>query len=193
MNSKTEREQNSPCQWRDSKDIYYIMDTLKLNYATEVGNVTVENLSAASLIDLINGQLPPIQSSSAIADNCITLSVCGLNWQTIGEKKRYKAIDSAATFRVLNSSSYQSQAHFKHPDLVLDQKSDELTDSLAEKGNKVIYNLSIKQFLGYLQAKNKKFSTLFDTKNSIGPKNFQRVFSPFEQLKIDESIARCAR
>lgn len=189
VHKEDEKKVNRSRSWTDSQEIYYLLDTLKLNYSTVAGNMTVENLSKESIDCLISGELPIADKIKETQFNCVTLSVCGVNWQASGDMKRCKAIDSAATIRINNDCHFQTQAHFKHVDLVLDHKLDELTGYFSSRGTDVVYNLSIKQFVRFLQQQNTKFKAKFDQKPAVTSRNFKPLFSPFETKKIEDLIS----
>ena len=183
-----QQQKNNPDQWQDCGNLFYLLGTLKLTYPTNLGVITIEDLSQDSLTALSNGKLSLPEISTNLPSQCITLSVCGMGWETNAGQKRCKAVDNAAVFRLLNDKSLDSQSQFKHVVLLLDQKSDQLSRYEFKGGTNIIYDLSIKQFLDFLHHENKKFTAKFGKNISIRSANFKHIFSKFEQQILNDSI-----
>ena len=105
--------------WRDTGQVYYMLNTLKLSYESEYGPVTFDNLSITSLRALLSelahtqqGHLK--QKVTAGQAFAYSISVCGVTWEESDDSTRVKAISEAAMLRSTHSNFVRSQAVFKH-------------------------------------------------------------------------------
>jgi len=181
--------------WRDTGQVYYLENTIKLTYQSKAGAVTIEKLSLDRLHDVVR-ELQALNESSTLArsevanqTDAFNISVCGVTWQKSedGKSVRIKALPEAALLRSPTACFTKSQAVFKHAFML--EHDDLLTPSSSGKPGIYTYNrISINQFTEQLANANARISPAERKKITVGFDNFSTAFTEHEQSIIDTFI-----
>jgi len=182
--------------WKDTGQVYYLENTLKLTYQSVAGKVTIEKLSLSSLPQVL-AELQALDNATALSRkevanqvDAFSVSVCGVTWQTSqdGQSVRIKALPEAATLRSPSACFTKSQAVFKHAFML--EHDDLLTPSTSGKPGIYTYNrISINDFIKQLTVANEKIAPSQKAKITVGNENFETAFTEHEQSVVDKFIA----
>lgn len=179
--------------WRDTGQVYYFLNTLKLSYESEYGPVSFENLNLDSLTSLLselhNTQHPHLkQKVTAGQTFAFNISLCGVTWEENADSTRVKAIADAAILRSVNSNFVRSQAVFKHESFL--EHNDILNaPSISNNGGIYTYsNISIEQFVEQLEQANSTISNNLKRRINVQPENFKQLFSDHEKAVLDNLL-----
>lgn len=180
--------------WQDTGQIYYLLNTLKLSYEGEHGQVSFEGLSPQALASLLSDieadcsvHLRPKVTAQHTAS--LNISVCAVSWQSREGETRIKAIDSAAVLRSTTPCFSKSQAVFKHAGYVSDNTS--APHTLPNQASLYTYdNVTPTQFLEKLVEVNADIPSQQVNKLPTNPNNFRRVFTPGEEQEMALAIER---
>jgi IS30 family transposase len=185
-----EKEQSHQSIWRDTGQVYYMLNTLKLSYETQYGPVTFENLNLETLPKLLSDLEASTskslkQKETAEQKDAYVISLCGVTWEENENGTRVKAITEAAMLRSTQSDFRRSQAVFKHEQFL--EHNDILNaPSLADKKGVFTYsNISIEQFVHQLERANSTISDNLRRRINVQPDNFKKLFSENEAAEID--------
>lgn len=175
--------------WEDTGRLYFLLDTLKLSFESEVGLVTYERLS----IDMVKDILQQIKAGKSAAfrqkvvaeqTSEIRISVCGMTWQTLHGQSRTRAITEAAVLRSTEPDFFKSQALFKHADRQADLDPNIL--SLPNQGNVFTYDrVSVSDFFTQIKTINTRFEPENKASINLNRENYLAPFSDNEQSVID--------
>ena len=189
-----EKEQTKQSIWRDTGQVYYMLNTLKLSYETEYGPVTFENLNLETLPKLLSDleasdSKSLKQKETAEQKDAYVISLCGVTWEENEDSTRVKAITEAAMLRSTQSDFRRSQAVFKHEQFL--EHNDILNaPSLADKKGVFTYsNISIEQFVHQLERANTTISDSLKRRINVQPENFKKLFSDNEAAQIEELLS----
>ncbi|WP_394223177.1 hypothetical protein [Alteromonas gracilis] len=181
--------------WKDTGQVYYLENTLKLTYQSNAGKVTIEKLSLSSLPEVL-AELQALDNVSTLSRkevanqvDAFSVSVCGVTWQTShdGQSVRIKALPEAATLRSPTACFTKSQAVFKHAFML--EHDDLLTPTLSGKPGIFTYNrISINDFINQLTLSNEKITQSQKAKIAVGHENFEAAFTEHEQSIIEQFI-----
>ncbi|GAB54298.1 hypothetical protein GPUN_0144 [Glaciecola punicea ACAM 611] len=176
--------------WRDTGQVYYLLNTLKLSYESEYGPVTFESLNVSSLAALLSElndtQHPHLkQKVTAGQTFAYSVSLCGVTWEESENSTRVKAISEAAMLRSTQSDFVHSQAVFKHESFL--EHNDILNaPTSAHSGGVFTYpNISIEQFVDQLAHTNASISHKLRRRINVQPENFKRLFTEQEQSEVN--------
>ena len=179
--------------WRDTGQVYYFLNTLKLSYESDYGSVSFENLNLDSLTSLLselrNTQQPHLkQKVTAGQTFAFSISLCGVTWEENADSIRVKAISEAAMLRAVNSDFTRSQAVFKHESFL--EHNDILNaPSISNNGGIYTYsNISIEQFVEQLEHANSTISNNLKRRINVQPENFKQLFSELEKTVLDNLL-----
>ncbi|MBQ4845979.1 MULTISPECIES: hypothetical protein [unclassified Pseudoalteromonas] len=172
-------------QWKDTGKVYYVLETLKISYVSNNGDITFENLSEETVASLIldiyepgNAQLTP--KVIAGVQSCLHISVCGISWQENGSQLRIKAIPNAAVLRTRNSIFSNSQAQFQHASFAVDESTLEIPERAATPSIFTYRNIDLAQFISQLKQANAALPDTLPRKPPICRNNFMKVYSEHE-------------
>jgi hypothetical protein len=176
--------------WRDTGQVYYLLNTLKLSYESEYGAVTFENLNVSSLTALLaelqNTQHTHLkQKVTAGQTFAYSISLCGVTWEEHQDSTRVKAIAEAAMLRSTQNDFVRSQAVFKHQSLL---EHDDILNAPTATNKAGVFtysNVSIKQFVAQLEHTNATISQDLRRRINVQPDNFKRLFSEREQHEVN--------
>ncbi len=195
-------------EWQMSSDIYYLLNTVKINYDSPLGKVTLENIDTASIDDCLQ-TLQNLASAHYDEDGTrapFVITVCGVTWdyltssistekQTI--RQRIRAIPKAAGFRFFADSPKNSDAYFYQANqLKLDcTPSDYFSDRLVGEA-KSVCQLTLSQFINQLHYNNRQFiqshgqalhlrKEHFDETMTQHEQNMLSRFSPLKTASVD--------
>ena len=181
--------------WRDTGQVYYLENTIKLTYQSKAGAVTIEKLSIDRLHEVVK-ELQALNENSTLAraevanqTDAFNISVCGVTWQKSedGKSVRIKALPEAALLRSPTACFTKSQAVFKHAFML--EHDDLLTPSTSGKPGIHTYNrISINQFTQQLANANARLAPTEKKKITVGFDNFSTAFTAHEQSVIDALI-----
>lgn len=176
--------------WRDTGQVYYLLNTLKLSYESEYGPVTFENLNLNSLRSLLNelnnAKSPHLKQKVTAGHTCAyNISLCGVTWQQNEDGTRIKAIPESAMLRCVSSDFKRSQAVFKH-EVFLEHHDILNAPSVNHQNGVFTYsNVSVEQFIRQLEQANADISSDLKRRISVNPENFKALYSAHEQAEID--------
>jgi hypothetical protein len=175
--------------WEDTGRLYFLLDTLKLSFESEVGLVTYERLSVEMVKDILN-QIKEGESAAfrqkIVAEQTseIRISVCGMTWQTLHGQSRTRAITEAAVLRSTTPDFLNSQALFKHADRIIDLDPNIL--SLPNQVNVFTYDrVSVTDFFSQIKTINTRFEPENKASINLNRENYLAPFSDNEQKTID--------
>ena len=181
--------------WKDTGQVYYLENTLKLTYQSNAGKITIEKLSMTSLPQVL-AELQALDTVSTLARketanqvDAFSVSVCGVTWQTAdnGQSVRIKALPEAATLRSPTACFTKSQAIFKHAFML--EHDDLLTPASLSKPGIFTYNrISLNDFISQLALANEKLANGQKATVSVGHQNFETAFTDHEQSIIEKFI-----
>lgn len=181
--------------WKDTGQVYYLENTLKLTYQSNAGKITIEKLSLSSLPEVL-AELQGLDNASTLSRkevanqvDAFSVSVCGVTWQTShdGQSVRIKALPEAATLRSPTACFTKSQAVFKHAFML--EHDDLLTPTSSNKPGVFTYNrISITDFIDQLTLSNEKIAQSQKAKITVGNENFESAFTEHEQSIIEKYI-----
>ncbi|WP_232306405.1 hypothetical protein [Alteromonas macleodii] len=181
--------------WKDTGQVYYLENTLKLTYQSCAGKITIEKLSMTSLAQVL-AELQALDTVSTLAQketanqvDAYSVSVCGVTWQTAdnGQSIRIKALPEAATLRSPTACFTKSQAIFKHAFML--EHDDLLTPASLSKPGIFTYNrISLNDFISQLALANEKLANGQKATVSVGHQNFETAFTDHEQSIIEQFI-----
>lgn len=180
--------------WRDTGQVYYFLNTLKLSYQSEYGSVSFENLNLDSLTSLLSElrttqQHHLKQKVTAGQTFAFNISLCAVTWEESADSTRVKAIAEAAMLRSVNSDFLRSQAVFKHESFL--EHNDILNaPSISNQSGLYTYsNISIEQFVGQLVHANSTISNDLKRRINVQPENFKQLFSEHERTILDNLLS----
>ena len=181
--------------WKDTGQVYYLENTLKLTYQSNAGKITIEKLSMTSLPQVL-AELQALDTVSTLARketanqvDAFSVSVCGVTWQTAdnGQSIRIKALPEAATLRSPTACFTKSQAIFKHAFML--EHDDLLTPASLSKPGIFTYNrISLNDFISQLALANEKLANGQKSTVLVGHQNFETAFTDHEQSNIEQFI-----
>jgi hypothetical protein len=188
--AKAYEESHYTSLWQDTGEVMYLFDTVKLSYESEYGEVTYEKLAIAdveAILDDIKQATTPAMRQKVTAEQTaeIRISICGISWQQHNGQVRAKAIPEAAVLRSTHASFANSQAVFKHADLIANIDRELLF--LPNQTNVFRYNdVSVAAFFEQLEAINARFSQNTENLVCLNKANYDAPFSEHElsQLKM---------
>lgn len=181
--------------WRDTGQVFYMTNTLKLTYASKYGPVTHENLSLATLPELLNeirnsNNALLQQKETAEQKDAFVISMCGVTWQENAESTRIKAISEAAMLRSIHADFKKSQAVFKH-EYFLEHNDVLNAPSISNTHGIFTYaNISIEEFVNQIELANMKISKELQNRIPVQPANFKSLFSEHEAQALNQLMAR---
>lgn len=182
--------------WKDTGQVYYLENTLKLTYQSNAGAITLEKIALDDLPEILH-QLQSVDANSPLArkevanqTDAFSVSVCGVTWQTSenGDSVRIKALPEAAALRSPTACFAKSQAIFKHAFML--EHDDLLTPiSSSNKPGIFIYNrISIGDFTKQIARANARLAPAQKAKVAIGQDNFSSAFTEHEQSAIEQFV-----
>lgn len=194
--SKPEANKNTlmttaqPCElspWQGTGDVFYLLDTLKVECRTEYGVLTLERLPDEQLEELKAGCTDMFSNMNVHQNSCITLSLCGVGVDQLADKTRSKGMSNAATLRIFMDNSVSSECSFTHVLDLSDEKNNELSKYSRSSVNR-LQGISLTQFLSLAEEQNKRFLEKFNSKLGMNADNFQSVFTQLEQQSLDQLL-----
>lgn len=185
---------NSVSVWRDTGQVYYLENTLKLTYQSKSGAITLEKLSLRNLaevlseIDALGTNSPLAPTTLAAQKSAFNISLCAVTWQQKDDSVRVKAIPDAALLRSKTSCFSRSQAIFRHAFLL--EHDDLLSPSLhhAKEGVYTYNRISIEEFTQQISDANARLSGKFRQAINVKADNFDTAFTEHETEQIERLI-----
>lgn len=179
--------------WRDTGQVYYMTNTLKLSYETKFGPVTYENLTLESLPQLLqelSASDNPLLQQKETADqkDAFVISMCGVTWEENKNSTRVKAITEAAMLRSVQSDFKKSQAVFKHEYFL---EHNDVLNAPSLSNNKGVFtyaNISIEEFVAQIELANTHISADLKRRISVQPDNFKSLFSAAEEQALGKVL-----
>lgn len=179
--------------WRDTGQVYYMTNTLKLSYETKFGPVTYENLTLEALPQLLkelNASDNPLLQQKETADqkDAFVISMCGVTWEENENSTRVKAITEAAMLRSVQSDFKKSQAVFKHEYFL---EHNDVLNAPSLSNNKGVFtyaNISIEEFVTQIELANSQISADLKRRISVQPDNFKTLFSAAEEQVLGKVL-----
>ena len=85
-NTSLNSEERSISIWQDTGKVYYLENTLKLSYESDLGKVTIEDLNLDKLrgvLEQISNKDRSLQNQKAVANvqDALTIRICAVTWQ----------------------------------------------------------------------------------------------------------------
>ncbi|MBE1301931.1 MAG: hypothetical protein GJ680_18750 [Alteromonadaceae bacterium] len=191
---KDVREPSEVSVWRDTGEVYYLENTLKLSYQSNSGAITLEKVHLNNLADVLQ-QIDSIAPDSPLARvdvanqaSAFNISLCAVTWQKKDGSVRIKAIPDAALLRSKTSCFSKSQAVFRHAFLL--EHDDLLSPTLSHTKEGVFtYNrVSIAQFTQQIQQANAKLANVYKKAISVKHDNFTNAFTDHENQIINDIL-----
>lgn len=145
--------------WQDMGVVYYLFDTLKLNFTSRHGDITIENLTEKGLIKLLNELSCPNNPLTPCTEKTpqipLEVSLCGVGFESHQGQRRAKAINQAASIRFYDSQLCNSQATYQHQHLAYDDAISPLVQHSEGKSLHRVCGVSLHYFLAQLRLANK--------------------------------------
>lgn len=182
--------------WRDTGQVYYLENTLKLTYQSNSGAITIEKMSLESLPRVLK-ELQNLDRNTSLArqevanqTDAFNVSVCGVTWQRShdGKNVRIKALPEAAVLRSPTACFTKSQAVFKHAFMLEHDDLLSPTSSTSKPGIYTYNRISIAEFTEQLKRSNAQLAPSKKAKLGIQYDNFARAFTEHEQGIIDQLL-----
>lgn len=174
--------------WQETGAVYYLLETLKLEYPSQFGRVCFEAPPLDRLLDLpqwLGRELPPAMAPACYNSNDkILISVCGVSWQRLGKQLRIKAIDRAATLELDALNNGKSRALFQYA-LTAKHGDSQLYASIFE-GKHCYYNLGAADFVQQLQYANASLPAEFKGAVGITKQHFDKPFTDYESRLLGQ-------
>ena len=198
--AKAYEESTMTSLWEDTGEMYFLIETLKLCFESELGSVCYERIEICDALELLKqlqlGNTPAFrQKIIASQPTEIRLSVSGLSWQTLHGNIRTRAVSDAAILRATDPEFQNSQAVFKHADRIHDLDASILT--LPNQLNIFTYeHITPLQFMEQLNRINKRFTPGKGSSVNVNRENYiapftehenNAIHSLSEQLKLSDS------
>ena len=179
--------------WRDTGQVYYMTNTLKLSYESKFGPVTYENLTLESLpllLEELSASNNPLLQQKETADqkDAFVISMCGVTWEENENSTRVKAITEAAMLRSVQSDFKKSQAVFKHEYFL---EHNDVLNAPSLSNNKGVFtyaNISIAEFVAQIELANTHISADLKRRISVQPDNFKSLFSAAEEQALGKVL-----
>ncbi|MCG7496411.1 hypothetical protein MHO82_06020 [Vibrio sp. Of7-15] len=180
--------------WQRCGHIYYLLNTLKLSYESHCGRVTYEKLNFASLHELCaelqKGQYIAPKETAHLPE-LFSLSVCGVCWEEFGAQVRTKAIPEAACIRFENIEYSASEAKFQMAYRMTDDGVTPLCNQAGfDKAVRRINNISVAEFIRFLEACNTRIPRNLVNKLGIRSENFDSVFTLTESHLLEKLLEK---
>lgn len=180
--------------WHHCGHIYYLLSTLKLSYESHCGRVTYEKINLDSLRELCT----ELQKGDHIAPKdtahlpeLFSLSVCGVCWEELGSQVRTKAIPEAACIRFENIDYTASEAKFQMAYRMTDDGVTPLTNQAGfDKAIRRINNISVFEFLRFLEACNTRIPRHLVSRLAIRSENFDSIFTLTESNFLEQLLEK---
>ncbi|APD86792.1 hypothetical protein BM527_12200 [Alteromonas sp. Mex14] len=182
--------------WRDTGQVYYLENTLKLTYQSNSGAITIEKVSLESLprvlkeLQNLDVNSPLARQEVANQTDAFYVSVCGVTWQrsSDGNNVRIKALPEAAVLRSPTACFTKSQAVFKHAFMLEHDDLLSPTSSSSKPGIYTYNRISIADFTEQLKRSNAQIAPSHKAKVGIQYENFKSAFTEHEQAIIDQCL-----
>ncbi len=192
QNSTTLQEPVS--MWKDTGKVYYLENTLKLSFESDMGKVTFENLNFDKLSKILNKIQQNDdslfnQKTTANIKDALTVSVCAVTWQQKDNSTRIKAIPQAAILRSKTAGFESSQAVFRHQQLL---EHDDVLATTQVNGRDGVFtysNVSVGQFIKQLEYTNNNLANLYKKQISVNQDNFKQAFTEKEEQAINNLLS----
>lgn len=180
--------------WRDTGNIFYLENTLKLTYQGKYGKITVENVHLDNLpvilADIAQQQSQFMQQADVAGQkDALYISVCAVTWQTDGQSTRIKAVPEAAILRSSTPRFERTQAVFKHEFML--EHDDLLSLTSTQKEGVFTYpNISLPQFVRQIELANAAVAPDYRRQLSVKQDNFATAFTEHETQVIEHLLAQ---
>jgi hypothetical protein len=180
--------------WKDTGEVFYVLETLKISYMSNLGHTTFESLSpkdAHFLIqDIYNpGNLKLAPKCTAGISSAVHISVCGITWQENGDQLRIKAIPEAAVLRTQQPNFINSEALFQHGSRTVDVAISTLSEHPTCNASFKYKNINLEQFIKQLEQVNSILPQSLQRKQPICRENFKKVYSDHESEVLSNLTA----
>ncbi|MET1218216.1 MAG: hypothetical protein ABWW63_01130 [Glaciecola sp.] len=174
--------------WRDTGQVYYLENTLKITYQSQYGKMTLEQVKLADVVkilkDIQKNEAQYIQQAEVAGQkDAICISVCAVTWQTNGETTRIKAIPEGAMLRSQHANFFRTQAVFKH-EFALEHDDLLTSNALIKPGWFTYMGISVEQFLLQIRKSNLAISPAFKRLVSVNAENFAETFTDNEKGQV---------
>ncbi len=175
--------------WKDTGKVYYLENTLKLSYDSELGKVTYEDLNLEKLSQLLveldnTDRKGSNQKTVANVKDALTISICAVTWQQKDGSTRIKAIPNAAMLRSKTSDFKQSQAVFRHEHQLEHDDILATTNVNGKNGVFTYSGVSVKQFVNQIENINQALTDEYRKQISVKQDNFKQAFTDNEEQAI---------
>lgn len=179
--------------WQDTGKVYYLENTLKLSFESDIGKVTFEDLNFDKLSSILNkieqnDDSLFNQKTTANVTDALTISVCAVTWQQKANSTRIKAIPQAAILRSKTADFESSQAVFRHQQLL---EHDDILATSQVNGREGVFtysNVSVGQFIKQLEYTNNNLANLYKKQISVNQDNFKQAFTEKEEQSINNLL-----
>lgn len=166
-------EETDKVRWLPSNHVFYLFETLKLQYESCNGRITIEKVNEHNLHELCTA----LESKTCFKPNRVagipslfSISLCGVGWEEYQGKKRVRAIPQAAVFRFESlhlQPSETSLTSLSAPAVHHSELNLSVTPSI-----KKVHNLSLNQFFSTLRLLNQSVPRFYRQSMSISAANF---------------------
>ncbi len=167
--------------WLPSKHILYLLDTLKLQYQSSAGLITLEQVNRDNIAEICRRMHEDdLFSPKTIANipSVFSISLCGVGWETQGESRRVKAITNAAQFR-FEHIDFPSSELMLFP---LHSKNLQTSDPhMSRLEAQKIHNITLQQFFNIIDLLNGIVPKQFTHQVGINADNFSSITTKHEQ------------
>ena len=179
--------------WKDTGKVYYLENTLKLSYDSELGKVTYEDLNLEKLGQVLSelaysDRKGSNQKSTANVKDALTISICAVTWHQKDGSTRIKAIPNAAVLRSKSSDFQQSQAVFRHEHQLEHDDVLAATNVNGKNGVFTYTGISVEQFVKQIEYTNQALSSDYKKQISVKQDNFKQAFTENEEQAIQSLL-----
>ena len=187
----SQKDECSNTCWFPCQHVYYLFDTLKLQYESENGLITVERVSTGNVEKILEAMisspcLPP-KYTAGIPSLC-SISLCGVSWEESQYGKRVRAIPEAAVFRCENIKASSSEIQLKCAGSTASPNS--RLDIKTGLSIKKIHNLSFEQFVAMLRDLNGNIPSNHSQSIQVNADNFCSHFTDSEDISCISAVKR---
>lgn len=186
-----QRNESSKTDWFPCQHVYYLFDTLKLQYESENGLITAERVSTQNVEKMLEAMtsspyLTP-KYTAGITSLC-SISLCGVSWEESQYGKRVRAIPEAAVFRCENIKASSSETQLKCVGSITSPNT--RLDIKTGLSIKKIHNLSFEEFIATLKELNNNVPSTHSQSIQVNADNFSSDFTDSEDTSCISAVKR---
>lgn len=172
-------------QWILESDIIYLLNTLKIQTDTALGQITLENIDRKQLSSSIAHIESLLTEQPSDHPAPIVITVCGITREASEQGTRIRAIPKAAGLRYFPNAPINSDAYFYKDNVALDNLPSNLFSDRQAHHAYSLDKLSLNAFITLLEQHNAQMPLSLYLRSE----NFDETFTAHEQ-KIIEALSQ---